>query len=806
MMGLILTLLAISACTVSGAPMQPRQAEAAVPDLLDTVATTTTASAAPTESAGVESVSPMAALASSFAQLSPASVIAPAVSVSADTDAASVDARQTVLNLVLAAANHVASSPAMGAMTPSLSALVDAHQAYIQAASSSSGRRDANEVSAAAKAVYIAVLNHAVTSEGTAMVSTLASSNPTYQQADAAAGVNRTDECAQMQQHFQGQLSQIPSVVTTHMCDNSTSYSLARMHLAAYAHNSTQFTESTGDASSIAALAQSVTNGTGVVKDATANLDSGNSWQPNSTSSDRRRGTGFNGYDPATGEISAGVCLGEGFELCLKGGGYLPNFKYLTQSITGADEMMIEQCVGGKCSQVTPLEFASSAAAQAANVGIEVSVSVCLGIPGLIDVLNYLGISLCYNLLVADFYGFQGPLGQLSTGLQLFIVKLSAFGKLKMANASPVCPQDFNSDMMSYACRNQDVYDAFVNQFAGNDYCNLAAGHGLLGASIVLDLYVPKDEMETRCVRRVLLACPDSLRKWFCLFMFVGLCHSQARTFHHSCDAHITHTPSTRFCCKKIGGSGPKSGILSRRPRRARPSRAPHPARSPAPAAALTAATLLSSTVTRRALSTSPTTRTSPAIWSTAASAARASTSLSTVSPRAARGRASSACLSRTTVTARGRRTSRLTLMWPTTPSLRLAALPSTTRARATTSTSGAKARAGTGTATSALWTRSATRQTPTTFPGIQISPRARSGPATLAATTSRSARSSCALTTASSASSPRPGTASRRSQSTLVTMSTSRMPVSTPCGTTRTTASTRHATGMVSSASPQTR
>lgn len=90
------------------------------------------------------------------------------------------------------------------------------------------------------------------------------------------------------------------------------------------------------------------------------------------------------------------------------------------------------------------------------NQGAEFTVSLCLGVPGLSDLLAKVGIGLCADLMSIGFFPIQGPTVQFSMGLSLFVVGLHGWMKIKTANSSPLCPQDWNPNWLNSACSDNE--------------------------------------------------------------------------------------------------------------------------------------------------------------------------------------------------------------------------------------------------------------------------------------------------------------------------------------------------------------
>lgn len=209
------------------------------------------------------------------------------------------------------------------------------------------------------------------------------------------------------------------------------------------------------------------------------------------TNAGGRRRRGLVPYNPLTGELGVEACLGEPpILMCLKGGGVLPSFKSLAQATSEGTETVVEKCFGGECKRDTFETFLEKLGNQATDASLYVGVSVCMGAPGLTETLNKFGISLCWNLLQLDLYPLQGPVGQLTVGVQLFVVHLSAWGKLKMSNNSPVCLQDMSAETLDAMCkRHPNTYGHLAKVWGGSDFCNMNKGDGILGATVKVDLW-----------------------------------------------------------------------------------------------------------------------------------------------------------------------------------------------------------------------------------------------------------------------------------------------------------------------------
>ena len=55
--------------------------------------------------------------------------------------------------------------------------------------------------------------------------------------------------------------------------------------------------------------------------------------------------------------------------------------------------------------------------------------------------LKKFGMSICFDFVRLGLFPLQGPVGTIATGIRIPTVSLRAFGKIKLANASPLCLQ-----------------------------------------------------------------------------------------------------------------------------------------------------------------------------------------------------------------------------------------------------------------------------------------------------------------------------------------------------------------------------
>ena len=417
---------------------------------------------------------------------------------------------QTVLNIILTAANSDASAQgatglgAAAAAPGTLAAIVQAQQQYMASLTAAAPTEEA------AHTVFASVLAYVGTPEGSQWVQQLAATDANFQAADAALSVNRTTECETLQQAYTMQGSQIDPSARDCVCDDTLSYSYCRMLLANSMHVATQDTQSTTTAESLAQFASGFKNGGAIEY---GNTPSTNPWQPltNSGNSNpsllsRRRQpslltsssvlsnnmtgtpnaaatTGTNGW-----QITAGTCIGEVVELCVKGtGGSIPAY---IGAVLPDGTVTAQKCDNG-CDQPVPMaQFYNEAVQEVDQSSLELDVSVCLGIPGLTEVLNKLGISLCIDLLKADYFSLMGPATKISTGLDLWLVKFGAWGLVKDAQSSSslVCPQDFGAQLAEYMCKNPQLYNQYISEFAAANFCHLQQGQSMAGGSVTLDL------------------------------------------------------------------------------------------------------------------------------------------------------------------------------------------------------------------------------------------------------------------------------------------------------------------------------
>lgn len=448
-------------------------------------------------------------LAATAAQAAPAAVIAPAFataqlaipSVSAnmagmDLAQPAMDARQAILEgLLTGAQQQVAANSQMVAAIPTLSALIDAHTAYAQLVSAPQAA-PAAQVSAAAKDLMDSVIMHYATAvNGQQQIEQLMQTDASFAAAANVAAARRDDECDMVSNYYTAQYGKISQATKACLCDASgrIPYVYCRALLAADLNTDTiKNMKSTITERRMERIASGHPGGMNVpMGDPARNLAVNNTWQPASASAPAaaapsllsRRDTGF---DPLAGEFSAGVCVGEVVELCVTAKATCPIFEAAKNA---AGQFVVNELTSGSTTASTTLvDFLSKDLKTLAEGKLELDISICLGLPGLTEVLNDVGISLCLTLLQADLFYLQGPTGQLSTGLDLLIVNFSAWYKYKFANASPVCPQDQTFDMMGDICPKPTLWTNILNEFADEDFCNMEGGQGIYGATITLDL------------------------------------------------------------------------------------------------------------------------------------------------------------------------------------------------------------------------------------------------------------------------------------------------------------------------------
>lgn len=69
------------------------------------------------------------------------------------------------------------------------------------------------------------------------------------------------------------------------------------------------------------------------------------------------------------------------------------------------------------------------------------------------------------------------------------------YGRIKLRNSSPVCPQDWDTNKVTSFCasaKSQNTYWQFYNNFANQDYCQMDAGSSVFGSDITMDLFLYK--------------------------------------------------------------------------------------------------------------------------------------------------------------------------------------------------------------------------------------------------------------------------------------------------------------------------
>ena len=379
--------------------------------------------------------------------------------------------RQVVLDKIL---NHVTarveSNPRQESISTSTKSVYESVQAL---------QHDACDgtVSAADEKVFAAVLAHAATSEGKTMFATL-QSDPAFEAAEQMLSANRQEECRQVQR----ELTQLSNASTSCLCDPTKSYSYCRMLLAHEANLLTQDTQSTASKTELTSFQEDFHAQAPVKLDTTPLAVYGNSSVRALQATNKPKGFV---YDALSGSFMADACIGEGTQICVKGGVVGPTYNMLTN----AGQYILKQCSKGSCKDINPMDLVAIAGDELANTRLEVGVSLCLGVTGLTQLMRKFGVSLCVNLLTLEAFLLQGPLGQASVGASAVVLKVSAFVKVKMAEFSPLCPQDFLPAVQKFACANPQFYQAFVTKFANQPYCNLKMGQTIVGATATVDLW-----------------------------------------------------------------------------------------------------------------------------------------------------------------------------------------------------------------------------------------------------------------------------------------------------------------------------
>ena len=451
-----------------------------------------------------------------------AQLVAPMVAqtiVGMDMEQPILNARQVVLEGLLSnAQQQVAANPQAVAQQPTLGALVNAYAAHAQlvAANTAAGAAPAaaaaasTETQAAAEALLASVVTHYATApDAHQQVQQLRQSNAAFAAAADAAAARREEECDMVSNIYRGQYGKISEATKACLCDDSgaSDYVVCRAMMAADLNTQTiQTMQSTATDKRMQRVAMGHPAGMNVTMADPSQSMVNNTWQPKymeqqaqlSTPSllqpqqSRRQAEqepkGPTAFDPTSGEFSATACVGEVVEVCVKGELAVPIFETVKSA---AGDYVVNQVTKGQTSSSSSLAdfLANNAKGLAEDSKLELDISLCLGLPGLTEVLNEVGISLCIDLLRADLFFLQGPTGQLTTGLDLLIVNLSAWYKYKFANGSPVCPQDFSMDIMNQMCPNPDLYQTVIDNFVDEDFCNLQGGQGIFGATITLDLF-----------------------------------------------------------------------------------------------------------------------------------------------------------------------------------------------------------------------------------------------------------------------------------------------------------------------------
>ena len=431
------------------------------------------------------------------------------------------DARQAILEGLLTSAHQqVAANPQTATAQPTLGALVGAHIAYAQlvqqaqasgvqpnnAAAPGTAGVDPSAQQAAAKALMDSVVAHYATApDAQQQIESLMQTNSQFAAAATTAAAGRDDECDMLTSIYKGQFGKISEATKECMCNLQTPYVLCRAMMANDLNTETIKTmQSTITDKRMERIAKGHPGGMNVPMASANQSMVDKAWQPSyvqqqqsgasspSLLSRRQAEESNKGpaiFDPTSGKFSAEVCAGEIVEVCVRGELDVPIFDTVKSA---AGNYLVNQISNGNTQSSDSLAtFLASDTLKglAEDTKAELDISICLGLPGLTEVLNEVGISLCIDLLRADLFFLQGPTGQLSTGLDLLIVNLSAWYKYKFANGSPVCPQDLNKDMFGDICPNEDLYQKILANFVDEDFCNLEAGQGIFGAEITLDLF-----------------------------------------------------------------------------------------------------------------------------------------------------------------------------------------------------------------------------------------------------------------------------------------------------------------------------
>ena len=387
-------------------------------------------------------------------------------------------------------------------------AVADAHTAYATLATAATPA-DPSEVATAAESLMASVLAHYATApDADQQVQQLRQSNAQFAAAAAQAEAKREEECDMLTSFFNAQYGKVSQATKDCICDNTKDYVVCRSKLANDLNTQTiQTMQSTITDKRMQRIAYGHPGAMNVpMADPAKTVAVNNTWQPdwmrNGSNANvnaaaapsllsRRQATAE--LDPSKGEFTAGGCIPVAeelpIELCVTTTASVPAFSAAQDA--GGNVVVSQLNTDGSSKSTALFDFlAETAKGTVEDSKIELDISLCMGIPGLSEVLNDVGISLCLDLFRTDMFFLQGPVSKVSVGLDLAIVSFAAWYKYKYANGAPLCPQDFSYETMQHMCQNRQVFDAVVSSFQDEDFCNLDAGQGIFGATVTLDLFL----------------------------------------------------------------------------------------------------------------------------------------------------------------------------------------------------------------------------------------------------------------------------------------------------------------------------
>jgi hypothetical protein len=358
--------------------------------------------------------------------------------------------------------------------------------------------------------LFMSVLKHAASDQGQEMLDQLYASGSDFASADAQMSINRTNECALMRSRYRS--SALRATIDNCLCDPSKLYTRCRILLANQLLDATRTTESTASANDILHFRQSFVDPhiqpvevdpRGKEKydsmnhpllDVSAKTSIGqimlNTKRIDGTTKNEKRKY-KTGYNAMTGSFKAEVCFGVLYALCIKVGAVAPSLQTVVQAAPPLNGYVVRTCFEGTCNHIKAMDLIGMGLKQQGmgNFRLQIGISLCLKMLGLMKLLDDFGISLCVNFVNLSAYVLQGPMGEASMGIDAFPVTLSAWLKVKFATNSPLCPQDWNRDLRAYACQHRSLYHAFVKEFSFEPYCNMDAGDATIGVTVTIDLW-----------------------------------------------------------------------------------------------------------------------------------------------------------------------------------------------------------------------------------------------------------------------------------------------------------------------------